>query len=216
MSNNNSGSSKRSISVEQYFQACRMQKERTKFPIASGWEWKLASTNSKRVPADAKLLEWAPASQFPSVIQLELLETGQILNPNIGENERLCQWVGDCDWEYRCRFSTPPEAFQYPTSELVFEGLDTFAIATLNGKKILKSDNMFLPARVDVKNLLRGSDDVENEMVILFESALKKGTELEEQLGVKQSLMRDTRRMHMRKAQVSIFPDLVFALLTNY
>jgi beta-mannosidase len=193
-----------------------MQKGQTKFPIALGWQWKLASTNnSKRVPSDAKLREWTPASQVPSVIQLELLKTGQIPDPNIGENERLCQWVGDCDWEYRCQFPTPPEGFQYPTSELVFEGLDTFAIVTLNGKEILKFDNMFLPARVDVKQLLRESNAEDNEMVILFESALKKGTELEKQFGVKQSLMRDTRRMHMRKAQVGISNLRVSAPLTR-
>lgn len=182
-----------------------MSKERARVPIASGWAWKLANTNSsKRIPPDPRLGQWTPASQFPSVIQLELLHTGQITDPNVGENERGSQWVAECDWEYRCSFPTPSEASQYPTTEIIFEGLDTFATVTLNGKEILKSDNMYLPARIDAKNLLKDSScDGENEIVILFESALKKGTELEKRFGVKQSLMRDTRRMHMRKAQAS-------------
>jgi beta-mannosidase len=72
----------------------------------------------------------------------------------------------------------------------------------LNGKAIIKSENMFLPARVDVKEVLRNSGG-KNELSILFESALRKGTELEEKFGVRESMMRDKRRMHMRKAQVS-------------
>jgi len=156
-----------------------MSEERAKVPVASGWEWKLANTNnSKRVPSDPQLLEWTPASQFPSVIQLELLHTGQIPDPNIGENERLSQWVGECDWKYRCSFPTPAEASRYPTTEIVFEGLDTFAVVTLNGKEILKYDNMYIPARIDAKNLLKDSShDGDNEIVISFDSALKRGTD---------------------------------------
>ena len=86
--------------------------------------------------------------------------------------------------------------------ELVFEGLDTFATVFLNGKEILKSENMFLPARVDVKALLETPGE-ENELSILFESALQKGTELEEKFGARESMMRDKRRNHIRKAQVS-------------
>jgi beta-mannosidase len=85
---------------------------------------------------------------------------------------------------------------------LIFEGLDTFATVFLNGKEILKSENMFLPARVDVKALLKTPGE-ENELSILFESALRKGTELEEKFGTRASMMRDKRRMLMRKAQVS-------------
>ncbi|TVY18725.1 Beta-mannosidase B [Lachnellula arida] len=172
-----------------------MSEERAKIPIASGWEWKLANTNSiKRFPPGPRFGQWTPASQFPSVIQLEILHTGHITDPNVGENERGSQWVGECDWVYRCSFPTPAESLRYPTTEIIFEGLDTFATVTLNGKEILQSDNMYLPARIDARNLLKDpSCDRENEIVILFESALKKGTELEKRFGVKQSLMRDTR-----------------------
>ncbi len=175
---------------------------RTRTSLTSGWEWKLSSSNNKAAAESNKSLQnWQPASQFPSVIQLELLHLKAIPDPNIGENERLIQWVGESDWVYRCAFPSPADVSTVPHVDLVFEGLDTFATVTLNGKVILESDNMFLPYRVDVKGLLRGAGEA-NELSIVFESAVKKGGELERKFGERESMMRDKKRMHMRKAQV--------------
>jgi hypothetical protein len=112
---------------------------------------------------------------------------------------------------YRTSFPTPTHTGQ--NTELVFEGLDTFATATLNGQEILKSNNMFLPARIDIKHLLKGAGE-ENVMEIVFESALKMGTELEKQYGERTSMMRDKRRMIMRKAQVC--PYILFSCLSFF
>jgi beta-mannosidase len=68
---------------------------------------------------------------------------------------------------------------------------------------------MFLPARIDIKHLLKRAGE-ENVMEIVFESALKKGTELEKQYGERASMMRDKRRMIMRKAQV--YPFILISL----
>ncbi len=175
---------------------------RIRTSITSGWEWKLSSSNNKEVASSNKDLQsWQPASQFPSVIQLELLHLKAIPDPNIGENERLIQWVGECDWVYRCAFPSPSDVIAVSHIDLVFEGLDTFATVTLNGKVILESDNMFLPYRLDVKELLKGAGE-SNELSIVFESAVKKGVELENKYGERSTIMRDKKRMHMRKAQV--------------
>jgi beta-mannosidase len=175
---------------------------RTRTPISSNWEWKLANAHQNATALKNPALQsWMPVSQFPSVIQLELLHSKLIPDPNVGENERLIQWVGECDWEYRCSFPSLSNVSTLPNVELIFEGLDTFATVFLNGKEILKSENMFLPARVDVKALLKTPGE-ENELSILFESALRKGTELEEKFGNRASMMRDKRRLLMRKAQV--------------
>jgi beta-mannosidase len=182
---------------------------RTRFSLSSGWQWKLANANgNEHANKNTVLQHWQLASQFPSVIQLELLHTKQIPDPNIGENERLIQWVGEVDWVYRTSFRTPTHTGQ--SAKLVFEGLDTFATVTLNGENILKSNNMFLPARIDIKHLLKRAGE-ENVLEIMFESALKKGTELEKEYGERTSMMRDKRRMQMRKAQVS--PHLWLSLL---
>jgi beta-mannosidase len=182
---------------------------RSQIPLSSGWQWKLANANgNEHADKSTVLQDWQPASQFPSVIQLELLHTKQIPDPNIGENERLIQWVGEVDWIYRTSFHTP--ALTSQSAELVFDGLDTFATVSLNSEEILKSNNMFLPARIDIKHLLKRAGE-ENVLEIVFESALKKGTELEKQYGEKTSMMRDKRRMQMRKAQV--YPHIFYSLL---
>lgn len=186
---------------------------RSRTPLSSGWEWKLASSNNRAgAESNKSLQDWQPACQFPSVIQLELLHLKVISDPNIGENERLIQWVGECDWLYRCTFTSPSNLSAFKNSDLVFEGLDTFATVMLNGEAILESDNMFLPQRVDVKKCLKGPGEV-NELSILFESAIKKGVQLEEKYGPRTSMMRDKKRMHARKAQVLLakflFPENV-------
>lgn len=57
--------------------------------------------------------------------------------------------------------------------ELVFDGLDTFATAKVNGGVILKSDNMFIPHRVDVTKILNESPDSDlNVLEIDFLPAL--------------------------------------------
>lgn len=179
---------------------------KTRNYISSNWEYRLSNTNGcKSVPSDPSLTNWTPAQHSPSVIHLELLTAGKIPDPNIGENERLMQWVGECDWEYHCEFPTcaldNPEG-QSEVNEIVFEGLDTFATVYLNGTLLLRSENMFLPQRVDVMNRLVPAGGM-NSMMILFTSPLKTGRELERRYGVKESLMRDPRRMYVRKAQVS-------------
>lgn len=164
------------------------------------WFWRLADSNNapeaERLP---HLRKWNPCAAFPSVIQQELIAASIIPNYHIGENERQIQWVGACDWEYQTIFPTPKNLGS--EVDLVFEGLDTYAEVRLNGSVILKSENMFIPARVAAKRLLRGEEQ-ENELLIIFESALKVGSRLEEKYGKRRSMMRDRRRMHLRKAQV--------------
>ena len=145
--------------------------------------------------------DWSAVSSFPSVIHMELLAKGIIQNPNVGENERSVQWVGEADWDYQTTFRSPPKAVGR-CLELVFEGLDTFATVYLNGEEVLRSSNMFLPARIPAGSSLKPPGET-NELLVRFESACKIGTALEEQHGTKFSRMRDRRRNHVRKAQVS-------------
>lgn len=50
---------------------------------------------------------------------------------------------------------------------------------TLNGEQTAKSNNQFIPFRVDVAKYLTEPNKINNELVILFESAERMGTELE-------------------------------------
>lgn len=172
--------------------------------LASGWRWRLSNSNGNaKADAIPSLKDWTSATAFPSVIHMELLAQGIIPNPNVGENERLVQWVSDADWEYCCSFETPESIERAAFADLLFEGLDTFATVTLNEKEILKSDNMFIPYRRDIKSYLKpvGQD---NKLSIVFESALSAGCALEKQFGERKALVRDKRRNHIRKAQASV------------
>lgn len=172
--------------------------------LNTGWEWRLARQD--QCPSDESLqsiTDWAPASFSPSVVQLELLHNGLIQDPNIGENEHAAQWPGLVDWEYRCFFPSPLWLSAFHNIELVFDGLDTFATVSVNGQEILTSDNMFLPHSINVQDVIKPPEEI-NEMTILFESPWKKGVELENRYGVRKAPSGTPKRMHIRKAQVSL------------
>jgi beta-mannosidase len=174
------------------------------FTLTENWSWRLANSHGqpKADAAQAQLSEWTPCRFAPSVIQMELLERKLIENPDVGENERLIQWVGECDWAYSCAFKTPDSVVSTRHADLVFEGLDTIAVVHLNGAEILRSENMFIPHRVAVKGLLKPAGE-ENEMIITFGSAPKRARELEQKHGqTGPTVMRGRLRNHLRKAQV--------------
>ncbi|CAK7201573.1 hypothetical protein SEUCBS139899_004279 [Sporothrix eucalyptigena] len=165
----------------------------------TAWHYRLVDTNDHAeaasiAAAQPSLSKWAPVASFPSVVQMELQSAGLLPDVNIGENERLTQWVGHADWAYQTTFPRPEGSNEV---DLVFEGLDTFATVTLNGKELFSSDNMFVLRRVSVKDLLQDT----NILHILFESAFKRGAALEKEFGVRKALFRDARRNHIRKAQ---------------
>ncbi|CAK7205393.1 hypothetical protein SEUCBS139899_008164 [Sporothrix eucalyptigena] len=175
---------------------------KTTVQLADGWRYRIGNTNSNKEAEKQldQLSHWTPCASFPSVIQAELLARNIIPDPYIGENERLVQWISEADWEYAVSFPTPADAASRAHVELLLEGLDTYATVTLNGTVIHENTNMFVPARVDVKRLLK-TDNTENSLEIVFRSATAVGNELEAKYGARTSLMRDKRRMHLRKAQ---------------
>jgi beta-mannosidase len=135
-------------------------------------------------------------TQVPGTIYQGLLEAGLIPDPYFGTNELDVQWVAEADWLYRTRFDAPDLE---PITELCFDGLDTFAVVWLNGHEILRTDNMFTPRRIDVSSLVRTKD---NELRILFESAWRRGLEVQADHGGAKPLWNgDPSRLHVRKAQ---------------
>lgn len=85
---------------------------------------------------------------------------------------------------------------------LTFDGLDTFATVRLNHEVILKSDNMFIPHRVDVTHQLRCAGQG-NILEIEFESAFLKAREIKERYPNHrwECFNGDPARMCVRKAQ---------------
>jgi beta-mannosidase len=173
--------------------------------------WALRRRNPARsLDADLRDGEGWIAAGAPGSVHEALLAAGQIPDPFYGMNENLVQWVGEADWVYRCRFTVAPGQLGAPAA-LAFDGLDTFATVSLNGAPLLTSDNMFVPARVPVDGLLRAG---ENELVILFESALRRGRELEAAHGRRALWNGDSSRLYVRKAQYHYGWDWGPCLLT--
>jgi beta-mannosidase len=96
---------------------------------------------------------WLPA-QVPGDVHLDLLRNKLIPDPYYRDNEAKLQWIEDANWSYRTTFEVTPAMLRRPHVDLVFNGLDTTAHVTLNGEKILDSNNMFRQWRVDAKSHL--------------------------------------------------------------
>jgi beta-mannosidase len=107
--------------------------------------------------------------------------------------------VGKKSWTYRSKLPTPSVP-QGATCVLAFDGLDTFADVRLNGKTILRSDNMHLRHRVDITHAMQAET---NELEIEFDSALLKARDIEKQHPDHKYICfnGDPSRLAVRKAQ---------------
>lgn len=151
----------------------------------SDWSYREAGTS-----------EWYPSRKGPcSEIFPDLLSNGQIEDPFIDANELKVQWIAEKDWEYKAQFNVARKE-RFSSYRVVFEGLDTFATVFLNGRRILTTDNMFLKYTVDIDPILG-----DNELTILFKSALNISKSLERQHGELLCWNGDTSRLYVRKAQ---------------
>lgn len=164
---------------------------RTVTPINKKWHFKQESDNDD---------SYLPVAQFPTNVHLDLLHHKKIPDPFIGKNELDVQWIGETAWVYKTSFPSP-EVASGAKAVLAFHGLDTFATVQLNSHEILKTENMFIPERVEVTDKL--SKDGENELVITFDSAYLRGWKLiEEHPEHKYKVWNgDNSRLAVRKAQ---------------
>lgn len=108
--------------------------------------------------------------KVPGCIHLDLMENNLIPDPFKGENENKVQWVEERDWIYQKRFNIHKEFLNYPSIEILFQGLDTFTEIYLNGQKVGETDNMFTPWSFEVKPYLK---EGENILEIYFHSPSK-------------------------------------------
>ncbi|KAF4976258.1 hypothetical protein FZEAL_7047 [Fusarium zealandicum] len=177
---------------------------RSVIPINQNWHFKEATKEDD---------SYLPVAQFPTNVHLDLLHHKKIPDPFIGKNELEVQWIGETAWVYKTTFSSP-KVGDGAKAVLAFDGLDTFATVELNGAKILETDNMFTPERVDVTDNLK--QDGENQLVITFDSAYLRGWKLiEEHPDHKYAQWNgDSSRLTVRKAQYHWGWDWGPAMLT--
>ncbi|TWB41056.1 beta-mannosidase [Nitrospirillum pindoramense] len=121
--------------------------------LDQGWTFRLAPQDPA-AKAHGGETQWRAAT-VPGAVQTDLLALGRIGDPFYRDAEAGLQWIGLADWDYRTTLSVDEATLHHDHVDLVFEGLDTFADISLNGKPLLSADNMFRRWRVPVKQALQ-------------------------------------------------------------
>jgi len=124
-------------------------------------------------------IQWRPA-KVPGTNHLDLYASKLIGDPYWRMNEKDQQWIDKVNWEYETTFDAK-DVMGKDSIQLVFNGLDTRAVVTLNGKQILYADNMWRRWKVDVKGLLKPTG---NRLNILFISPVIAGLRDATALGI--------------------------------
>lgn len=112
---------------------------------------------------------WSDA-KVPGTVHQDLLNHNRIPNPFYGMNEQAVQWVENEDWMYRTSFVVDEQQLGRDAAVLELDGLDTYADVFLNGALILRSDNMFVGHKIEVKPVLRKGV---NRLLVRFRSPVK-------------------------------------------
>ncbi|MCI6718380.1 MAG: glycoside hydrolase family 2 protein [Prevotella sp.] len=112
---------------------------------------------------------WSDA-KVPGTVHQDLLNHNRIPNPFYGMNEEAVQWVENEDWMYRTSFVVDEQQLSRDAAVLEMDGLDTYADVFLNGALILRSDNMLVGHKVQVKPVLRKGV---NQLLVRFRSPVK-------------------------------------------
>jgi len=136
--------------------------------LGGAWEFRLAP-GSQEAASHAGATQWRPAA-VPGTVHTDLRANGLIGDPHIGAPEAGLQWVGLGDWEYQRRFDVDAETLHNPRTDLVFDGLDTFAEVWLNGERLLSVNNAFRTWRVPVQGKLRARG---NTLRVVFRSPIR-------------------------------------------
>ena len=124
--------------------------------------WTLRATSGD-TPVDVALRS-IPAT-VPGLVHTDLLAAGLIPDPYLDRNEQKVTWIGETDWEYRTTFTWGPDG--HDRHDLVFEGLDTVATITLNGRELARTFNQHRTYRLAADDVLVPGT---NELVVHFAS----------------------------------------------
>jgi beta-mannosidase len=142
---------------------------RVSLDLPGPWWFRRAPDNGADGTAKGSDTEvWMPAT-VPGCVHTDLLAAKKIGDPFYAQNEKDQQWIDKVGWEYRTSLVADDALLAHERLELVWKGLDTYALVVLNGVPILSANNMFREWRVDVKPLLRTG---ENTLLVKFRSPI--------------------------------------------
>ncbi len=111
--------------------------------LAGVWTLERVKTG-KRYPA-----------RVPGDTHSALIAAGVIPDPYVGRRELDVQWVGREDWAFERSFTVEDRLLAERLVYLSFDGLDTVAEVSVNGKLVGRSDNMFVRRRYECRRHLR-------------------------------------------------------------
>nr|WP_240948843.1 glycoside hydrolase family 2 protein [Microbacterium sp. CFH 90308] len=132
-------------------------------------------------PAPQPIAAASVTAVVPGCVHTDLLAAQLIPDPFLDDNESALAWIGLVDWEYATTFEWAPGSAD--RTDLVFDGLDTVAVITLNGHELGAVANQHRSYRFDVRDaLVEGG----NELIVRFRSPVKYANEQSVALGMRE------------------------------
>lgn len=130
----------------------------------------------------SEIYEQSFPANIPGSIHTDLFQNNLIPNPYKGNVESDLQWIDTLDWIYEKEFSKPINLKPGNQIELVFNGLDTYAIVYLNDSLIISANNMFVSwkTKIDYSDLKQ-----KNKLKVVFKSIVKEEKNIYAQLPYK-------------------------------
>ena len=198
-----------------FLYSCFLCAQRTE-SISLNGEWKLCygiyDRNSSLTPDDLRNKEWPviPAS-VPGNVELDMLASGKIKNPEIGSNIYDLRKYEAYQWWYYRTFDTPRHS-KSDRVQLVFEGLDCFGTIWVNNNLVGKTDNMLIDHQFDITDLLNPTG--ENSIYVRIDPVIYEGQKyITAAVGIRWDFW--VEQLHVRKAPHmfgwDIMPRLVSA-----
>jgi beta-mannosidase len=134
--------------------------------LDGSWQFRCPHALRGAAPRNPSLRKWMPA-KMPGTVHFHLQKLGKIPDPYDARNELDVQWIDEQDWELRRTVRASAADCLRSRQELVFDGLDTVATVSLNGRVVGRSANMFRQVVCDVAGVLAPGN---NELRVLLRS----------------------------------------------
>jgi beta-mannosidase len=122
-----------------------------------------------------RLPETGIPAKVPGCVHTDLLAAGVIPDPLRDRNELEVAWVGRSEWRYRTQL---PAGQGHERTDLVFDGLDTVAAISVDGRPLGRSRNMHRSYRYDISGL-------SGRLEVDFTSAYEEADRLRAELGAR-------------------------------
>ncbi len=121
--------------------------------------------------------QWIDAV-VPGTVYNDLLRAGKMKDPFFRDNEYEIRDLCKFDYEYKRTFQVETEDLKHDRIVLLCEGLDTLCQVFINGKSVLKAENMHRTYEVDIKDsIAAGENDIHVVISSPIEYALEKDRE---------------------------------------